>query len=212
MRIDFNKIVLQALQEDNAFHDITTQLLIDKNKISEAYIVAKEDAVLCGLDLAKKTFQKLDPRIQIRSSYKDGDKVTKNKKILSLNGKTRAILSGERVALNFLGHLSGIATLTHRFVKTAASSKVKIMDTRKTTPGLRALERMAVIAGGGTNHRVDLKDMILIKDNHRAALKTQLPIPKLIQNLRKKTNKILEIEVDNLVQLKAALGASPDII
>lgn len=212
MKTNINQIVLQALREDNALRDMTTRLLIDKNKISEAHIMTKEEAALCGLDIAKKVFRKLDPQIQILSSYKDGDRIGKNKEVLFLKGKTRAILSGERVALNFLGHLSGIATLTHQFVKAAGSSKVKVMDTRKTTPGLRALERMAVKAAGGSNHRDDLAAMVLVKDNHLLAMRKKMPLAKIIQHLRQKTKKILEIEVDNLVQLKVALAASPDII
>ena len=211
-KVNLNKIVLQALQEDRAFQDITTRLLIGKNKTSQAYIVTKENAVICGLEIARRIFQKLDPHIQIRSAYKDGNKVTKNKKVLFLKGKTRAILSGERVALNFLSHLSGIATLTNQFVKAAGNPKVKIMDTRKTTPGWRDLERLAVKVGGGTNHRHDLADMVMVKDNHLLAVGKKMALPKIIRHLRRKTKKTLEIEVDNLVQLKAALTASPDII
>lgn len=212
MNPDLNKIILQALAEDRALHDITTQTLIAKNQMSRAYIILKEEAVLCGLEVARKIFQKLDPHIQIRSSYKDGDKANKNRKILLLKGKTWAILAGERVALNFLGHLSGITTSTRRFVKAAGSAKVKIMDTRKTTPGLRALERLAVKAGGGTNHREHLGDMVLIKDNHLFALRKKMTIPEIIRSFRQKTKKTLELEVDHLVQLKIALSAAPDII
>ena len=207
-----NQIIKNAIAEDACFHDITTQLVIPESKSSAAYILFKEPATICGLAICQKVFRELDPYLQFRSSFKDGDSVNKMTKVVFLKGKTRAILSAERVALNFLGYLSGIATRTQKFVKKMAPLKVKILDTRKTTPGLRILERTAVRCGGGVNHRFNLADMILIKDNHKVAGIKPRNLSNTIRRLKKSTHKKIEIEVDNLVEFKKALEAKPDII
>lgn len=209
---EINKLIAQALREDAVRKDITTNSLIPANHMSKGFIIAKEDAVICGLDIAKKVFQKLDPRVRFQSSLRDGARVKRNTKIAAVKGKTRALLTGERTALNFLGYLSGIATHTHHFVLKTRRSKAKILDTRKTTPGLRLLEKYAVKCGGGMNHRCDLSEMVLIKDNHREACDPHVSIPQAIRRIRRATRKILEIEVDNLNQFKQALAAGPDII
>jgi len=209
---DLNKLIAQALREDAANKDITTNSLIPANHISQGVIIVKEDAILCGLDIAKQVFRKMDKKIHFRPLVKDGTKVKRGAKIAELKGKTRTLLTGERVALNFLGYLSGIATHTHQFVAKTRRSKAKILDTRKTTPGLRLLEKYAVKCGGGENHRSDLSELALIKDNHREACQPQLSIPQAIRCIRRKTKKKLEIEVDNLVQFKQALTANPDMI
>ena len=146
---ELDKIIMLALKEDAAQDDITTDFLVARNQISEGYIICKENAVVCGLDIARRVLQKLDKNIQFRSLYHDGDHVKINSKVALIKGRTRALLSGERVALNFLGHLSGIATLTAEFVQKAKGSQTKIMDTRKTIPGLRVLQKYAVRCGGG---------------------------------------------------------------
>lgn len=207
-----DNLINQALSEDKAFSDITTKSLIAGNKISDAVIICKEDAVICGIDFAKKVFQKLDHSITVRSTVKDGAKVKKNTKILFIKGSTRAILSAERVALNFLTYLSGIATNTNHFVRAANNRKIQILDTRKTTPCLRAIERYAVKIGGGVNHRYDLQEMVLIKDNHREACAPKISITEAIDLCKKKSKGAIEIEVDNQKQFKEALSANPDII
>lgn len=207
-----DQLIRQALREDSARRDLTTHSLVPKNNTCEAVIVVRENAVICGLGIVKKVFKQLDPAVKFRTSYSDGDKVKKGDNILFIKGKTRVLLSGERVALNFLSLLSGIATLTNAFVKKVSPYKANIMDTRKTIPGLRALSKKAVRCGGGVNHRFDLSAMVLIKDNHRIVHKTSLSIKESIQSLRKKTSKPIEVEVDNITQFKQALDARPDMI
>ena len=209
---EINKIIEQALREDSSKEDITTNILIPRNSISQAVIVAKERGIVCGIPIAKKIFQKLDRRAQFRFFCKDGDVVSANTKIFSVTAKTRAILTGERTALNFLTHLCGIATTTALFVKTIYPFKTKIMDTRKTTPGLRCLEKYAVCCGGGVSHRFNLSEMILIKDNHKVACKRKMPLQEAIEYAKKRTRKTIEVEVGNLKEFQEALEAHPHII
>ena len=212
MKRGIKNIITQALREDAAFADITTNLLISKRHQSTANILIKEEAIVCGLKVAKDVFKALDPNIRFKTLFKDGSRVKENTVVAVVKGKTRALLSGERVALNFLGHLSGIATLTHQFVQKVKPSKAKISDTRKTTPGLRILEKYAVLCGGGENHRSDLSEMVLIKDNHCQIIGSLSKLRDVIQNLKRKTKKLIEVEVENLRELREVLKASPDII
>ncbi len=205
-------IISQALEEDATDQDITTNGLVPKNHTSEAYILVQQAAMICGTDIVRKIFQKLDKNIQFQALAKDGDYVQKNTQIASIKGNTRALLTTERTALNFLSYLSGVATQTHTFVKKIHPLKTKIMDTRKTTPGLRELEKYAVRCGGGKSHRTNLSEMVLIKDNHLQVCYPQLSIQEAIDTLRQKTKKYIEIEVDDLIQFKDALNANPDII
>lgn len=207
-----DRIIQTAMDEDYVHDDVTTKYLIDKNQHSQAYIISREDAVICGNDIVQKIFKRFDPSVKFFSYCKDGSKIKKNEPVVFIEGPTRCLLSCERVALNFLGHLSGISTLTAEFVKQTAGTKVKILDTRKTTPGLRDLEKYAVRCAQGENHRRDLSDMVLVKDNHLLAKQYDLDIPRLISTLRSKTKKKIEIEVDTLSQFKNALRAKPDII
>ena len=195
-----NKLIAQALREDMADKDITTRCLIPPAAAATGYIVVKENAVLCGLPIAKKIFQKLDRNVRFSTPFKDGSWVRRNTRIATVKGKTRALLTGERAALNFLGYLCGIATATHAYVREIRATKAVILDTRKTTPGLRALEKYAVRCGGGHNHRFDLRQMALIKDNHREACAPRLDIPRAVERMRAKTKKPVEVEVDNLAQ------------
>lgn len=206
------KNVIAALWEDQSQRDITTNILVKKDQTSEAFIVAKERAVACGFDVVKAVFQRLDPQVELKLLVREGETVRKGKRILSLKGRTKALLSGERVALNFLAYLSGVATETSRFVKRVYPYDVKIMDTRKTIPGLRGLVKMAVRAGGGVNHRFDLKEMVMIKDNHFIAYGAQRSIHESIQQIRRRTKKRIVVEVDTLNQFKEALEAQPDVI
>ena len=207
-----NQLIRRTLREDAANNDITTNSLIPKNHVSQAVIIIKEDATVCGLTIVERVFKIMDPRIHFQIIHKDGKKVKRNTIVAKLEGKTRAILTGERVALNFLGYLSGIGTDTSRFVEKTRHTKARILDTRKTTPGLRLLEKAAVKCGGGHNHRPDLGELVLIKDNHRDACHPHLSIPQAIERARQKTKKTIEIEVDTLKQFKEALTANPDII
>lgn len=207
-----NQLIRRALHEDAADDDVTTKALIPKQQISQAAILVKEDAIVFGIKVVERVFKLLDPRVQFQAIHSDGEKVKRGSVVAKLTGKTRAILTGERVALNFLGYLSGIATDTNKFVQETCHTKVKILDTRKTTPGLRILEKRAVKGGGGHNHRPDLSELVLIKDNHLNACHPHLSIAEAIKRARKKTKKAIEIEVETLSQFKEALSANPDII
>lgn len=206
-----SRIIQTALAEDRVGHDITTNALIDKRQTSEAYIISRQDAVICGTAIVKEIFKITGNKVRAFAYHKDGAKIRKNEPVIFLKGNTRAILSDERVALNFLGHLSGIATLTSKFVEAVKPYHAKVFDTRKTTPGLRDLEKYAVRCGGGENHRRDLSDMGLIKDNHLSSLK-DLSLADVIKIARRKTQKRVEIEVETLEQLKHVLPVKPDII
>jgi len=212
------KTIKRTLQEDIGRGDITTNSLIPKRNRVKAVIICRQKAVLCGIEIAKSVFRALDKSIKIESKFKDGMQVRANAIVMEIKGNARAILAGERVALNFLGHLSGIATQTMEFVKKISPFKAKILDTRKTIPGLRVLEKYAVKCGGGFNHRLGLWDMILIKDNHKkinnslsGGVSVKHTIKKLIHEVRRK-NKKIEIEVENLREFRDALSAKPDII
>jgi len=209
---EIKKLILTALREDRSDRDITSRLLVPAGHTSTGAIIVEEDAVLCGLGIAKMVFQALDRNIRFKASFKDGDKVKRNTKIATLKGKTRALLAGERTALNFLGHLCGIATNTERYVRKVRGTKAKILDTRKTTPGLRVLQKYAVRCGGGINHRTDLSQMALIKDNHISASGTRWDPARAVNRIRKNTRKKIGLEADNLKQFKQALSANPDFI
>ena len=207
-----NPIVLLALAEDlGRAGDITTDATIDARSSLEAHIVARRAGRLAGLDAAIYTLSLIDSSVDFRVSKSDGDSLNRNDIIGVLTGNSRSILLAERVMLNFLGHLSGIATLTETYVKTVSHTKAKILCTRKTTPGLRALEKRAVLCGGGTSHRYGLDDAILIKDNHIAACGSVTEAlnraKSYVRHLRK-----VEIEVDTLDQLQEALTGEPDVV
>ena len=197
-----NSIVKQALKEDlKPLGDITTQLISFKNKRAKARIIARQNGVIAGLEFCKAAFKSIGKETVFSKKIKDGSKVKKGRVIATIIAKTKTILTGERTALNFLSHASGIATLTNEFVK-KVNQKSKICCTRKTTPNLRLLEKYAVKKGGGFNHRYNLSDEIMIKDNHISAetnLKTL--IKKAI-----KTKKTITVEIENINQLKQILG------
>src|SRR5947199_9603456 len=161
--------IAAGLEEDIGAGDITTKFFVPENLHSSARIIAREKAIVAGTQTAAEVFRRVDPSTQIDIIRSDGVEVGPNESILELRGFARSILQGERVALNFLQRLCGVATLTRQFVNAAADDQVKILDTRKTTPGLRELEKKAVVAGGGMNHRFGLDDMVMLKDNHLAA-------------------------------------------
>lgn len=207
------KVIVTALREDAAQKDLTTNLLVPRDQIAQAYIFVKEPAVICGIGIARKVFEYLDKKIKFSSFFKDGDWVSSGTKIAEIKGNARSILSGERTALNFLSYLSGIATKTKQFVQAVRPYKTLIMDTRKTTPTLRFLERQAVRCGEGVNHRDSLDEMIFVKDNHWKALEAAgRSILDVICSLRKKNRKTIEIEVENLTQFKKVLKIQSDVI
>ena len=210
-------IVRMALKEDIGRGDITTKLIIPAKKRTKAIILAKEAGIVCGLDVARLVFRTVDKRICFKPTTKDGKKVKKGQVLARLEGEARSILKAERVALNFLSRLSGIATLTDKYVQRVKLYRVKIMDTRKTAPGLRILEKYAVRCGGGTNHRMGLWDQVLVKDNHIKIQNSKIKMQNLKQLIKKVRTKIpkrikVEIEVTNLRQFKQAFLAKPDII
>ena len=197
-----NSIVRKALEEDlKPKGDITTNIVNTKNKIIEARIIAKQDGVIAGLEFCKTAFKLIGRETIFTKKVSDGKKIKKNKVIANIKAKTKTILTAERTALNFLNHASGIATLTSQFVK-KINKKTKICCTRKTTPNIRTLEKYAVKKGGGHNHRYNLSDEILIKDNHiRASNNLRDLVKKAI-----KTKKIITVEIENINQLKQVMG------
>lgn len=204
------ELIEAALREDIGDGDITTDALIDDDLIGVAVIISREEGRIAGLPIAKWVFEKLDPNMQFEMLVKEGERVCANTHIARLRGKLSAILKGERVALNFLQRLSGIATLTAKFVERASPYGVTITDTRKTTPCLRMLEKYAVRVGGGSNHRFGLHDAILIKDNHIRAVGS---ISEAIRRARKHApNERVEVETKTLEEVKEALEAGADII
>ncbi|MBU4458262.1 MAG: carboxylating nicotinate-nucleotide diphosphorylase [Candidatus Omnitrophica bacterium] len=204
-------IIMSALSEDVASGDITSNAVFEKDKAVIAQIVCGQDCVLAGVDVARWVFSSLDEKIMFRPLGNDGDKVKKKKKVISLRGSIKNILAGERTALNFLGRLSGIATLTSEFVKKAKGARAKIYDTRKTTPGMRVLEKYAVRLGGGYNHRMGLWDSVLIKDNHLAGSRLSA-IQDAVRLTKAKGYRNIEVEVDNLKEFQVALASGADII
>jgi nicotinate-nucleotide pyrophosphorylase (carboxylating) len=209
---NFQHIIKSALKEDIGKKDVTTEAIIADVQVKAA-IISKGEGVIAGLDIARAAFRIMSKNIKFRKLAEDGNKIRRNQILAILEGKAKEILAAERTALNFLGHLSGIATLTSRYAELIAPYGCKILDTRKTTPLLREMEKYAVKAGGGQNHRMGLYDMVLIKDNHLKLVR-QFEIKKLIESLRRKIPKQMkiEIEVDTLEALKNILGCKVDII
>ena len=195
-----------ALREDIGEGDVTTQLVIPEDARARARVMSREKAVIAGTGPAAEVFRRVDPQLKVSTGLTDGTVVLEGETILEINGSTRSILTAERAALNFLQRLSGIATLTRAFVEAIGKNPAKIMDTRKTTPGLRALEKAAVVAGGGINHRFGLFDMILIKDNHLVAQPdvAQLAVAIRKAKLRNPSMKV-EVEADSLEQVRALI-------
>lgn len=214
MRLSPNLVgeaVSRALDEDIGRGDITTDALIGADAMSAARLVAREAGIVAGLDLAEAAFRTLDPAMSFERALQDGDAVEAGQTLEHIRGHTRALLSGERVALNFLTHLSGVATLTSRYVMAVAGTKARIADTRKTLPGLRLFEKYAVKMGGGTNHRFGLDDAAMIKDNHLVAAGG---IAAAVKKVRANAGHMVRIscEVDRLDQIEEALSAGADVL
>jgi len=204
-------LVRLALAEDLGEGDITSDNLIPASSSSKARLIAKSDGVICGVDLAREVFKTLGKNVIFRALIKDGESVRRGDTIAEIFGPTRALLSGERVAINLLSFMSGVATQTRLYVDKIKPYKSDILDTRKTTPLLRQLERYAVRTGGGVNHRFNLNHMAMIKDNHLVACKGQAMVD-VINNLKEKIKTKIVVEVDTLDQLKEILPSKADII
>jgi len=200
-------LIRRALAEDLGPGDITSECFIPADHRSAARIIAKEHGVLAGTGVAREVFRQVDPSVEVEVRKNDGDAISPGDIILTADGPTRALLSAERTALNFLQRLSGIATLTRRFVDAVAGTKAIILDTRKTTPGLREFERLAVRAGGGVNHRFGLFDRVLAKDNHLAITADAGGLQRAMDEAKKRAPDILvEIEADTLGQVRLLCG------
>ena len=209
------RLVEMALEEDLGRGDVTSDLLVPPHVAARAVLRSRSEGVIAGLDVAALVFAIVDSRVEFLASIKDGYGVADGQELAKISGAARSLLRAERVALNFLQRLSGIATLTSRYVGIVRGTRARIVDTRKTTPGLRPLEKYAVRAGGGFNHRRDLSDAVMIKDNHLSAIAARglslLDAVKLLRGSLPHTLKI-EIEVDRLDQISEALAAGADII
>lgn len=211
--IEYNlisRLITIALLEDCVNEDVTTNSLLDFDKEVLALVSAKEDGIISGIEVFSKVFHTLDKEIKIEISFPDGSRVKKGDIVLSIRGKESSILKAERTALNFLQRLSGIASLTGKFVDKLKPYGVTLLDTRKTTPGMRYLEKKAVKDGGGTNHRMNLEDMAMVKDNHIAMAGS---ITNAVTKIRTRFgDKKIEVEVKNLVELDEALSLDVDMI
>ena len=212
---DIRRAVELALAEDVGSGDVTTIALVPEAAMATAIMRTREPIVVAGLPLAEAAFSALSNQVKIESQVHDGKQLEAGQSLLKITGPARAILTGERVALNFVQRLCGIATLTHKFVEAVKGTTARILDTRKTTPGWRAFEKYAVVCGGGQNHRMGLFDMLLIKDNHLAALshETKSSIATAVERARASfPNLKIEVEADTLEQVEEALAAGAGLI
>jgi nicotinate-nucleotide pyrophosphorylase (carboxylating) len=205
------QIIALALFEDSGLGDITSESILPEPRKGYGVIVAKQDCILAGTDVVRKTFKMVDPEVTVRFFFQDGDAVSRGEDVLSVEGDLLCLLKAERVALNFLQRLSGIATLTREYVAALKGASARLTDTRKTTPGWRHLEKEAVRSGGGHNHRFSLYDGILIKDNHIAVAGS---ISAAVQAVKNRTSHLMkiEVEVSTMDQVDQALAAGADVI
>ena len=211
MALNADELILSALREDITSEDITTNSVMREYQLGEVELICKQDGVIAGLDVFKRTFELLDSKTEVTFTKKDGDTVKNGDKIGVVRGDIRVLLSGERTALNYLQRMSGIATYTRSITDLLKGSKTKLLDTRKTTPNMRVFEKYAVKVGGGYNHRYNLSDGVLLKDNHIGAAGGVAQAVKMAKEYAPFVRKI-EVEVENLDMLKEALDAGADII
>ena len=211
MKLNADDLILSALKEDITSEDITTNSVMPDYKLGEVDLICKEDGVIAGLEVFKRVFTLLDENTEVTFNCKDGDRVTKGQKLGIVKGDIRVLLSGERTALNYLQRMSGIATYTRNIADLLEGSNTKLLDTRKTTPNMRVFEKYAVKVGGGHNHRYNLSDAILLKDNHIGAAGGVKEAVKMAKEYASFVCKV-EVEVENLDMLKEALEAGADII
>lgn len=211
MGLNADALILSALREDITSEDITTDSVMREYRLGEVELICKQDGVIAGLDVFKRVFALLDEGTQVSFTCKDGDTVRKGQKLGTVRGDIRVLLSGERTALNFLQRMSGIATYTRAIAELLKGSKTKLLDTRKTTPNMRIFEKYAVRVGGGYNHRYNLSDGVLLKDNHIGAAGSITKAVEMAREYAPFVRKI-EVEVENLDMLREALEAGADII
>lgn len=197
----------EDLGEDMQSGDVTSQYFVPEQQLSHAFIRAKADGVLAGMEVAVEVFHRVNPELEVVALKKDGDVVTCGDRVLEVRGNARSILTAERTALNFLQRLSGVATQTQAYVAETQGTDARVLDTRKTTPGWRALEKMAVVAGGGSNHRMGLYDRAMVKDNHLVAQRELDTLQNAIDRLRRERGGVeVELEADTLEQVRDFLG------
>ncbi len=211
MKINIDEYIINALKEDITSEDVTTNAIMRDNKKGKAQLICKEDGVICGLEVFERAFTLLDKEAYFEGYYKDGDFIKKGELIGYIHGDIKAILSGERTALNYLQRMSGIASQTREMVEVLKDYKTTLLDTRKTVPNMRPFEKYAVVVGGGKNHRYNLSDGILIKDNHIDAAGSVTKAIELAKDYAPFVRKI-EVETENLEMVKEALDAGADII
>lgn len=211
MTINMDDALIRALKEDVTSEDITTAAVMPAAKRGRIELICKEDGILCGIHVFKRVFELIDPTFSLNCSYEDGEPIRKGDVIAELEGDIRSLLTGERTALNYLQRMSGIATMTHAAVQQLDGYRARLLDTRKTTPGMRLFEKYAVKIGGGTNHRYNLSDGILLKDNHIDAaggVKEAIEMARAYAPFVRK----IEVEVESLEMLDEAIAAGADII
>ncbi|PKM93269.1 MAG: nicotinate-nucleotide diphosphorylase (carboxylating) [Firmicutes bacterium HGW-Firmicutes-1] len=208
--LNIDELLIKAINEDALYGDITTSSIVDKNSKSSVDLIVKEEGIIAGLDVFKRVFELLGD-VEVETHVKDGDKVSPSQVIGKLRGSTHNILVGERLALNLIQRMSGIATTTNKLVELVKDTNTKVLDTRKTTPNLRMLEKYAVKVGGGSNHRYNLSDGVLIKDNHIGAAGG---IKNAVDKVRAQVSFVrkIEVETESLEQVQEALDAGADII
>jgi nicotinate-nucleotide pyrophosphorylase (carboxylating) len=211
-RRETTSIVSDALAEDVADEDITTIATVLSDRRARGAIVAREAGVIAGIPLVREAFRQRDARASVRGAVREGQRVAARTPVVFVNSHARGLLSAERVALNFMQHLSGIATLTARYVEAVKGTSARILDTRKTTPGWRRLEKYAVRAGGGLNHRMDLASAVLIKDNHLSAVDGDIELAVRRARELADAGTVIEVECDSLDQVRASLVAEVDVI
>lgn len=211
MKINMDEYILHALKEDITSEDVSTNAVMPDKKQGTAQLICKADGIICGLEVFERTFTLLDDTFRFDTDVKDGDRVEKGQLIGTLFGDIRALLSGERTALNYLQRMSGIATITNGYAKELEGTKTTLLDTRKTTPNMRPFEKYAVTVGGGRNHRYNLSDGVLLKDNHIGAAGSVKKAIEMAKDYAPFVRKI-EIETESIEQVKEALEAGADII
>ncbi len=211
MKINMDEYILHALKEDITSEDVSTNAVMPDKKQGTAQLICKADGIICGLEVFERTFTLLDETFRFDTDLKDGDRVEKGQLIGTLFGDIRALLSGERTALNYLQRMSGIATITNEYAKELEGTKTTLLDTRKTTPNMRPFEKYAVTVGGGRNHRYNLSDGVLLKDNHIGAAGSVKKAIEMAKDYAPFVRKI-EIETESIEQVKEALEAGADII
>lgn len=205
-------VIAAALEEDDTKHDLTSVATVLSDRTARCRMVVRRAGVIAGLPLAREAFEQLDADVTVRLDVEDGSRVTAGEPVMFLSGHARCLLSAERVALNFVQRLSGVATLTARYVEAVKGTKARILDTRKTTPGWRKLERYAVRAGGGMNHRFNLGSAVLIKDNHLAAVDGDINIAVKRARAISPAGTGVEVECETLAQVASAISAGADVI